>query len=249
MERRSPRSKNNNIRRRRKKKKSPFKLFVILLFIGIVISTVIVFYSGLFSIKNIDVKGNYHIGTESIIKKTGALKKNILFISEKNIEKKLLNNDIKSAKVTKKYPNTLKISVVENKEIAYVKESDENYFLINIDGFIEGKTAEQPESIPAIYGVSLQPLHDGISIFQYENIKLIFDKISEYNLDIIEYNFSDINNITLESKNNTIFLGNTNDLSDKIKILRDILDEVSTEDINIEEINIKNIDKPIIKEK
>ncbi|WP_099203315.1 cell division protein FtsQ/DivIB [Miniphocaeibacter massiliensis] len=249
MDRRNYYKRDNRKLRKRHRKKVPFyKKFFSMLIFCIIIGLLIFFIDKVFSVKKIEISGNDKVSREIILKKLEVFNKNILFIKKNDIENNLLNDKIKAVKVEKKMPDTLNISIVENRNVAYIKESEDNYYFINVDGFVEGKTKEEPKNIPIIYGVSLEPLHDGVSIFQDENIKFIFEKIEEYGITIIEYDFSDTDNIVIKTEEINIFLGDINNLTEKIDKLNDILTRVGTDNINIKEINIKEIKNPIISE-
>jgi cell division protein FtsQ len=62
-----------------------------------------------------------------VIEKSESLKgENILFLNEKDFEKRLKENPyIKNMVINKKYPNTLEIEVVEKKGLYYVKQEQE----------------------------------------------------------------------------------------------------------------------------
>ncbi len=233
--------------RRRKKNSRKKRILLIVVFFIISISAVLL-KSKVFKIQTIEVKGNYHISKDAVIERSKALDKNIFFISKKTIEDNILKDDIKKVAIKKKLPSTIEISLVENRSIAYVQESDSKYYYINIDGYIEGNTEEKPENIPSIQGVSLNILHEGRSIFEDNDIEIIFKEIDKQKLKIVDYDFSDSDNIILKTEENSILLGNNTELSEKISILKDILSSDSTKDIKIKEINIMDFKKPVIVE-
>lgn len=129
-----------------KKKKNTFankKNKIILLFLFISFIVYCIFFSELFMIKNINIDGNQTISKkniEEIVRKEN-LEKNLLFFSQnnffinnkKNIEEKLFLefSEIKSISIKKKFPNTVKIEIIEKNPLILWCRAENCYYLDN----------------------------------------------------------------------------------------------------------------------
>lgn len=121
---------------RKKVKINTSRLMIVLFFTLILVVGFYAFLnSGIFNIKNINIKGNDIIKDKDIINSLGIENnKNIFMHSTKKLEEKLLENPyIESVKISKDIPNLFTIEVKERKPVALLKNNDK-YCYIDIKG-------------------------------------------------------------------------------------------------------------------
>ena len=106
------------------------------------------------NIKNIEIRNNSIIKSDEIIKKINFLyKENLLFLKNNDIEKNLSQLDfIESFSIKKKYPNTLKIFIVEKKPIAILQNKKEKFYISDKGSLIAFKNIEAFSKLPTVFG-------------------------------------------------------------------------------------------------
>tara|TARA_Y100001970_G_C14225809_1_gene855594 strand:- start:1031 stop:1690 length:660 start_codon:yes stop_codon:yes gene_type:complete len=105
-------------------------------------------------IKNIEIKNNSIIKSDEIHRKINFLyKENLLFLKNNDIEKSLSRFDfIESFSIKKKYPNTLKIFIVEKKPIAVLQNKKEKFYISDKGSLIIFKNIEEFSKLPTVFG-------------------------------------------------------------------------------------------------
>ncbi len=106
------------------------------------------------NIKNIEIRNNSIIESDEIIRKINFLyKENLLFLKSNDIEKSLSQFDfIESFSIKKKYPNTLKIFIVEKKPIAILQNKKEKFYISDKGSLIVFKNIEAFSKLPTVFG-------------------------------------------------------------------------------------------------
>ena len=138
--------KNGNTKKLRKQAKVLFG-FIILL-----VAIILVLCSPLFNIKNIEVEGNSKLSNERIISistlqtHTNIFKFNTKLISEKIKENAYVNE----AKITRKLPSTVKITIDE-RQPKYMLQFADSYVYINNQGYMLEISNEKLE-LPILIG-------------------------------------------------------------------------------------------------
>ena len=126
------------------------KIFILTLFLTAVVFLSFLLLEKIFVIKKIDISG-----VEDKKKLNGLdiyYQQNLIFLSEKNIEKNLLAHNplIESVIVKKIYPQTLLLNIQLNK-IQAIMETNTGYIYLSEDGKIISKTKEMISNIPLIH--------------------------------------------------------------------------------------------------
>ena len=131
----------------RKNRRHRRRLFTSTLLIIAAITAFVLSFTSLFTVDLIEVKGNENFSAEEIISMGHASPgKNIIYHPDKeriqeNIE---LNPYIKSAKVSRKLPSTLVITVKERKQMMALKY-DDDYLLLDREGILLQKSHSKPK--------------------------------------------------------------------------------------------------------
>ena len=121
--------------------------------------------------------------------------KNLIFLKNSEIKKALKQNSlVESFNVKKKYPDTLKIKIVEKKPIAVLFIKKKKYYLSEKIELIEFKDINNFKELPYVFGNK-----DEFKLF-YENLKK-----NKFPIEIIKkYILYESNRWDLETKNNVI---------------------------------------------
>ena len=92
--------------------------------------------------------------SDEIIQKVNYLyKENLFFLNNNEIEKSLNQLDfIESFSLKKKYPNTLKIFIVEKKPIAILQNKKEKFYISNKGDLIDFKIIDAFTDLPTVFG-------------------------------------------------------------------------------------------------
>ncbi|MBN1463188.1 MAG: cell division protein FtsQ/DivIB, partial [Paludibacteraceae bacterium] len=135
-----------------------FKKVVLILFGLLLVLGLIYFFlsSDCFAISKVDVKGTHeYVNAKDVyeVSLSSSVDKNIFLFKTTDLEEKLTTNYLgaKSFKVTKKFPHTLLIDVMERFPIAIVHdEKEENFYLVDDEGYVLGYTEKENQQYPIL---------------------------------------------------------------------------------------------------
>ncbi len=106
-----------------------------------------------FNIKDIKIENNNFLKKKDLLKEFSFLyEKNLFFLNDTDIEKKVNNSFIESLNIKKIYPNILKIKVYEKQPIAIIIFEDSKFFLGEKFELIKFKENLQIKNLPVVYG-------------------------------------------------------------------------------------------------
>ena len=210
-----------------------FKIFLLINLFGLMmfISLEWSSYRRVFETKNIYVKGNLILDEKDCFKIIGELKdKKISKLSSKEISEKLENNAfIKAARISKQFPNSINIDIVERKPIAIINNKKqflidrESVILPNSDSFVENALIPMlsgfnpandlyPEG-KATFSIKVKEAIEILDFIQ-NNFSEFYDEISELTI-----NKDDEFEIILSEQPTRVILGKK-DIQMKINILK-----------------------------
>ena len=205
---------------------------MILLIIGIGIFALV---SPIFNIDEIKVLGNEKVDAETIESLSGIEKgKNIFQISKKNIVNDIKENSyINSVQVKRRLPGTIELDIEERK-VAYQVKVLNSYVYIDYKGYILEVSSKQ-EKVPLVEGFTTDQdtLLNGKRLINndIEKIRTILtiietSKAIEIN-DLISKITIQNNEFVLELKkeNKIIYLGEANDLTNKMTFVKTMLEK------------------------
>ncbi|WP_082220304.1 cell division protein FtsQ/DivIB [Domibacillus robiginosus] len=136
-----------------KKKKSNRRLLLLLSLFFALILLVVYLQSSLSKVSEIHVQGNSLVTTQEIIKQSGLQTGSSIWAAGKGrAEEVLLKDDrIKNAEVTIGFPNDLKITVEEHKEIAYAAQKRGLYPILQNGKILSQPLSGAPLQLPILY--------------------------------------------------------------------------------------------------
>lgn len=222
---------NKNISRSNKAKKAG----IIVLFSILI---VLILGSSLFNVKKIEVIGNDRISDEMIISLSGLeLYENMFTFNKLSVIDKIKENAyIKNVKISRKLPDTVKITVQENLP-RYLIQIADSYAYINNQGYILEISTEK-ENMPIITGVStdLSRIKEGerINVEDLKKMDMVIKiceiaKSNDLKELITKIDISNDRNYTiiLETEGKTVYLGDCSDLNTRMLYLKSVLEASS----------------------
>ncbi len=107
-----------------------------------------------FNINNIIIENNFLLSEKDIKKLLSPIyEKNLLLLSNKEIEKIMIqNNLVESFKIKKKYPNTLKIQIFEKKPIAILFYKKKKFFVSEKLELFDFSELPNNSNLPYVFG-------------------------------------------------------------------------------------------------
>lgn len=210
----------------------------------------------LFNLKQVNVEGNNIISNEKIELASGInLGENIFKINTERIESNLLNHPyIENAKVSRKLPNKIKISINERKEVVSIINKG-SYIYIDNNGYILSiVTKRKNNEVPLVKGIDNDMLNIGSKIDLNNHVELnqILSLVNMYNKNEYIYKLDSIklnpdNNVLLNIDTGTkVAFGVVNDVKYKLRLLNEILKDAKNKDIKPKVINLNKGTNPII---
>ena len=182
-----------------------------------------------FSINKIEITGTNKIDKNKILKKLDFLYgKNIFIFNRIEIDNVLnINNLIKEFKITKYYPNKIKIELKEPIFVALIVKKQKKFFLTDNQKLI----LFNEKLIPTIYGVN------GEKFFKDFYNKL---KRNNFNLEMIKnYYFFQINRWDLILNNGLLIKFPAKELDEAIILAKKLIKDSNFKNIEIIDLRIK----------
>ncbi|MDP4163936.1 MAG: cell division protein FtsQ/DivIB [Bacillota bacterium] len=140
--------------KQQRRRKANRRLIALLLVFFSLIAGVIYIQSPLSHVKTINVTGNEMYSTQQVIMKTGITRKtNIWKVTKKEVSARLKAlPEIKEAKISIHWPNTLNIHLKEYQRIAYLSKDSAYYPVLENGKILESrKSTEVPVNAPVLF--------------------------------------------------------------------------------------------------
>ena len=220
-------------------KNSKFKNFskFFLVIMIILVAVILIFFSGVFNVKEIIVEKNNLVSDEQVISFSGIqYGKNIFSISKKNIINHLKENSyIGDATVKRIFPDKIKL-MIDERNIDFVLQLANSYVYIDRQGYVLEISNNKP-NVPMILGFTtdLSNIKPNDRLEEKDLIKMnmvikIMETANNHNLEnlITRIDISNEENYTiyLDSNLNKIaYLGNGSDLNTRFLYIKAILKE------------------------
>lgn len=223
-------------RRKKRNKKIKFVIKTFLLLAIIIGGITFAMISPIFNIKDLQVSNNQQVSTDTIISLSELrTEENIFRFNSKKIANKIEENPyIKSARIHRKFPNTIQI-VVEEREQAYSADFLGKYAYLDKQGYIL-QIAENDNQKVILQGIVTpeEEVAEGKrlnneDLEKLEDVIKIMNATKEYNLDekVKSIDISNKNeySIYLEEEKKKVYLGNNTNLSNKMLYVNAIIEE------------------------
>lgn len=217
---------------------------IVLLFIALG-GTIYYLTTPVFNIANVEVYGNEKNSVETYISlsKINIGATNIFAITNNRIDKNIKENAyVKEIEIERKLPNTIQLYITE-REVAYQIEYTGKYIYIDDQGYIL-EIAEDKKDVPMIKGILTIKgnVNVGQRLTELDLIKLnVVAKIINYcKYNTIENKLTDIDvtddtNYIMYFKEDkkTVYLGDASNLSERLSLLKTILNNEKNKEIEI----------------
>lgn len=225
---------NASVKNRKKRKRNKFLTNILILFfvfiVGFVLSVTV-----FFNIEKVTVTEGGQYTYDEIIKngqvKTGD---NLFRVNSKNIADRIENGlvNVDEAKVTKKFPNSLNIEIIEVIPTFTFPYKNE-FAIVSQKGKILEITEQNQFNLCQIIGIDINSYNVKDYVYnkdkEFDLIIKIFECLNKQNFEISSINkidISDKNSISILFENRIeIKIGNQKDLDYKLKFSKHLLDE------------------------
>ena len=238
---------NRNFEKEKKVFSKPFVFFLIILFLLTVLYSL--YIHPFMQISDIYISGNKNISDEQIISQiSNPIGQNILTYNIADSEERISAIDtIDGVEIKKVFPNLLSIEVDETYPLFYQEEKDKTYYIDNKAKIIEN-SLENNDGLIKIRGAKLRNITG--ENFTSSEASLNFIKA------IQEFSYIDkVKEIDLENKAEIgimlndidVKFGDLNNISDKLKLLDKILNDIDQKGVLAVQIDLDNGKNPIVK--
>lgn len=224
-----------NKKKNAKREKRLKVLKTLSLILIMVVLIVLLLSSSLFNINTIEVVGNSKLSEEKVISLSSIeLYTNVFNFSSRKAKSKLKENSyIQDAKISRKLPTTVVITI-EERVPTYMLQFADSYVYINNQGYMLEISNEKLE-VPILTGFTtdLSNIKPGnrINSEDLEKMKMVIRLYQTLNNNglaeiVSKIDMSDERNYTLffESEGKKVYLGDASDLSTRIVCLKGILE-------------------------
>lgn len=238
---------NRNFEKEKKLFSKPFVFFLIILFLLTVLYSL---YSHTFmQISDIYISGNKNISDEQIISQmSNPIGENILTYNIADSEERINAIDtVDGVEIKKVFPNLLSIEVDESYPLFYQEEKDKTYYIDNKAKIVEN-SQENNDGLIKIRGAKLRNITG--ENFTSSEASLNFVKA------IQEFSYIDkVKELDLENKAEIgimlndidVKFGDLNNISDKLKLLDKILNDIDQKGVLAVQIDLDNGKNPRVK--
>lgn len=222
---------------RKEKRIRNFRIAKVIMIFALIIATIlIILFSPLFNIKEIEVKNNEMISSDQILSLSGLKKdENMFKINTGKVSDKIKENlYIEEAEIIRQLPSKIVINIKERKP-SFIIEYANGYATIDKTGFIL-ELSESKKDLPIIQG--LETTSEKFQIgkkLEKDDLKKIYivSKImdiannNDLNSLITRIDIENIKDIKLiiESKEKTAYIGDDKGLNDKLPLVKGIMDK------------------------
>lgn len=227
-----------NKKKNAKREKRLKVLKTLSLILILIVLVVLLLSSSLFNINTIEVVGNSKLSEEKVISLSSIeLYTNVFNFSSRNVKSKLKENSyIQDAKILRKLPTTVVITI-EERVPTYMLQFADSYVYINNQGYMLEISNEKIE-VPILTGFTtdLSNIKPGnrINSEDLEKMKMVIKLYQTLNNNglaetVSKIDMSDERNYTLffENEGKKVYLGDASDLSTRIVCLKGILEALS----------------------
>ncbi|WP_216830869.1 cell division protein FtsQ/DivIB [Alkalihalobacterium elongatum] len=165
-----------------RKQRANRRLIFFLSFFFLLILLVIYFQSPLSHIKTIEVRGNYYLPSETIVKASRLQSGTSIWkLNEDEVIQRLINlKEIESVDLSRKFPNTIELHVVEHQRVAYMYQEGKYFPILSTGVFLdELPPNEMPVDAPILKDWEPGPVAQELATEITKLSDGLFNRISE----------------------------------------------------------------------
>lgn len=188
-----------------------------------------------FDISDVEIKGvkNFVSSTDlNELAESRSLGKNIFLFKKRKLEESL-KKDFQGAKtilIRRKLPSTLVVNVEERVALAVVKDLQDDYFLVDNEGYVLGKIDPSKTNLPKVnYGADISVgfiLEPGLVLRFLSLLKVLDEnKILVSDLTITSEHIS----FYIDSNDVQVLISNKKSEKESVEVLGSLLEKLSTE--------------------
>ncbi len=223
-----------------------------LLVAGLLLSGLIylILFSSIFKIQKVFIKGTKDFVNPNdveLITVNNAQGENIFRFDDQKLTKKLEDNLLgaKAYTVRKIYPDTLQVTVHERVPIAMIYKNNEEYFLVDDDGYVLGYTDPQKKDLPKIrYEKEIK-----IGLFIDKNVVPLYIEFTslfkEKDVKVSSVSFMPKHVLLYVENGTQVLIGNDKNKKEAMEVVSSLLQEADLEDKELERIDLR-YDKVIV---
>lgn len=207
--------------------------------------------SPLFKLNSFEVRGLENLEEKKVEMVVNSfMGKNIWIVDISTLKKRLKKiGYIDQVNISRDYPNSLLINIKERKPLAMVNNKGKFLVFCPRGNILEKSEERKKHNIPLIQGIGYVFSQDKL-IFssRMKHIITALEKREQTTLakmKQIKYNEQQLD-ITLES-DVEIYMGQMNDIDKKFSLLESAVRKITNEDLNVEYIDLKVTNRPVIK--
>ncbi len=247
--------------KRGKRKRRRFRLrliLVIALFFLLVASGLsiwVIFFTDVFRVREVKVSGVNHLESEYVRQLSGVDGyDNLITLPVRKLEKNLLQEPwIKEVIISRKIFGTVSIKVKERIPIA-VLDLDGDVYLLDGEGYAINRDPESKMiDLPRISWISALPPEEGIRVNdeKIQGALKILSRLPAGLKSLINYAdpFNKKGNVLKTKEGIEIYYGKADRLSDKNIALETIFQDIRERKIEVEYVDVRVPENPVIKEK
>jgi cell division protein FtsQ len=207
--------------------------------------------TGVLNIKNIDVKGNYILGTNYLRSLSGiTADTHLIKMDVKAAENALLSEPyVASVSISRRFPNTVVLDIVEREPQASILQNGK-YHLVDQHGVVLASTDEKPPGLTEIKDAETPLLYSGNEITG-GNFAVISELLSSMPSSLRDITttagYQSGDGLYLEAKGTRVIYGDSSDLSRKNTIALLALTGLVSHYNGVEYIDVSFPDHPVIK--
>jgi cell division protein FtsQ len=197
-------------------------------------------------VKNIEVSGGFHYDRAALLSIAGIpADATLLRLPEGRIEASLTADPwIRSAKVERTFPGTVRISVEERRPAAVVDAGGANVMVVSADGYWLGKRGSSEEGLVVVSNLEEVVAKPGVKVREPEitNALAVIDGLSpELRAQTISVSAPSVDETAIMTKGDVeIFIGEATQMAEKDRIIQEILARQE----GVVYINVRVVDRP-----
>lgn len=218
---------------RKKKRKKALRKLAVAIFIFIIALVIFIYKSSIFNLKTINFEGIITLNEEELQENLREFNgKNIFTINYDKIKSKIKQNPyISEVSVEKDGVNSLNITIKENKIAFYIEDGETKNIINNDLVLVEKVPSIEGRNLVKLLGIKAEVNEIGKKIIDNNHLTKILNDFypiienmpKEHKLESIDV--ADITNIKTNIENVKIFLGDTENLVDKMNLVLNAIDQ------------------------